>query len=49
MTSFLNRGKVTKLENNVHAESPENKALVTYAGIAYSTSTTDQHHRLIVT
>ena len=44
MTSFLNKGKVTKLECNVDAQPPETKGLVTYAGIAYSTSTTDQHY-----
>ena len=49
MTSFLNKDKVTKLECNVDAEPPETKALVTYAWIPYSTSTTDQHHRLIIT
>ena len=26
MTSFLNKGRVTKLECNIHAEPPETKA-----------------------
>ena len=41
MTSFLNKGEVTKLKCTAEA-----KAQVTYAGIEYSTFTRDLHHKI---